>query len=147
MTPCSTVWTPSRQGIADELIEKDEAPRDLGDIGPENVAVDVFPIWKTVSNIEYDQEGDFGKDWQFGSVIEKNLFRQRVFLMCATNREYVSVLNEGAFKPDESGIITKVLEDMTGPTEAFKIASGEMTPGDYANDDTTIFQRGPGTAV
>ena len=22
-----------------------------------------------------------------------------------------------------------------------------MTPGDYANDDTTIFQRGPGTAV
>ena len=47
----------------------------------------------------------------------------------------------------KSGINAKVLEDMTGPTEAFKIASGEMTPGDYANDDTTIFQRGPGTAV
>ena len=92
------------------------------------------------------KKGTLGKT-AIWSVIEKNLFRQRVFLMCATNREYVSVLNEGAFKPEESGIDTKVLEDMTGPTEAFKIASGEMTPGDYATDDTTIFQRGPGTAI
>ena len=79
-----------------------------------------YPILSTT------KKGTLGKT-AIWSVIEKNLFRQRVFLMCATNREYVSVLNEGAFKPDESGINTKVLEDMTGPTEAFRIASGEMT--------------------
>ena len=66
-----------------------------------------YPILNTT------KKGTLGKT-AIWSVIEKNLFRQRVFLMCATNREYVSVLNEGAFKPDESGIIAKVLEDMTG---------------------------------
>jgi hypothetical protein len=55
----------------------------------------------------------------------------------------VSSLNEGAFKPEESGIDQKQLERVTGPTEVFRIASGEMTPGDYATADATIFQKGP----
>ena len=88
------------------------------------------------------RNGSLGKT-AIWSVVEKNLFRQRVFLMCATNRTYVSSLNEGAFKPEESGIDQKQLERVTGPTEVFRIASGEMTPGDYATADATIFQKGP----
>ena len=101
------------------------------------MAVDVFPIWKAVSNIEHGpKKGTLGKT-AIWSVIEKNLFRQRVFPSCVpqTGSMYPYSMKE-PFNPDESGINTKVLEDMTGPTEAFKIASGEMTPGDYANDDT-----------
>ena len=80
------------------------------------------------------------------SVIEKNLFRQRVFLMCATNREYVSTLNEGAFRPKDSGIDPEMLTDVTGPTQVFRIASGGMTPDDYATGDATIYQKGPPTS-
>ena len=80
------------------------------------------------------------------SVIEKNLFRQRVFLMCATNREYVSTLNEGAFRPKDSGIDPEMLTDVTGPTHVFRIASGGMTPDDYATGDATIYQKGPPTS-
>ena len=76
------------------------------------------------------------------SVIEKNLFRQRVFLMCATNREHVSTLNEGAYRPKESGVDSEMLTDVTGPTQVFRIASGGMTPDDYAKGDATIYQRG-----
>ena len=79
------------------------------------------------------------------SVIEKNLFRQRVFLMCATNREHVSTLNEGAYRPRESGINPEMLTDVTGPTQVFRIASGDMTPDDYAKADAAIYQKGPPT--
>ena len=94
-----------------------------------------YPILSTT------KKGSLGKT-AIWSVIEKNLFRQRVFLRCATNREHVSAMNERAAKPDDSGIDVKVLEDMTGPTEVFAIASGEMTSADYAADDSTIFQKG-----
>ena len=40
------------------------------------------------------RKGTLGKS-AIRSIIEKNLFRQRVFLMCATNRDNVSTLNEG----------------------------------------------------
>ena len=94
-----------------------------------------YPIMQTT------KKGSLGKT-AIWSIIEKNLFRQRVFLRCATNREHVSIMNERAFKPEDSGIDAKVLEDMTGPTEVFAIASGEMTSADYAADDSTIFQKG-----
>ena len=132
--------------IAEELIEKMRLQGILVTSDQRMWRSMYSQFGKQYSILSTTKKGTLGKT-AIWSVIEKNLFRQRVFLMCATNREHVSVLNEGAFKPDESGIIAKVLEDMTGPTEAFKIAGGEMTPGDYANDDTTIFQRGPGTAV
>ena len=132
--------------IAEELIEKMRLQGILVTSDQRMWRSMYSQFGKQYSILSTTKKGTLGKT-AIWSVIEKNLFRQRVFLMCATNREHVSVLNEGAFKPDESGIIAKVLEDMTGPKEAFKIAGGEMTPGDYANDDTTIFQRGPGTAV
>ena len=47
-------------------------------------------------------------------VIEKNLFRQRVFLMCATNREHASTLTEGAYQLERSGIESGVLREATG---------------------------------
>jgi len=97
-----------------------------------------FPILNTT------RKGSLGKT-AIWSVIEKNLFRQRVFLMCATNREHVSTLNEGAFKPDQSGIDDAFLREVTGPTEVFRIASGEMTRGDYASADAAVFQKGPAT--
>ena len=46
------------------------------------------------------------------AVMEKHLFRQRVFLMCATNRERVSTLNEGAYKLECSGIEPTVLKKL-----------------------------------
>ena len=96
---------------------------------------------KQYSTLSVTKKGSLGKT-AIWSVIEKNLFRQRVFLRCATNREHVSTMNERASKPEDSGIDVKVLEDMTGPTEVFAIASGEMTSADYAADDSTIFQKG-----
>ena len=54
-----------------------------------------------------------------------------------------ATLNEGAYKPDQSGIDPALLREVTGPTQVFKIASGEMTPEDYAAADATVFQRGP----
>ena len=97
-----------------------------------------YPVLQTT------KKGSLGKT-AIWSIIEKNLFRQRVFLRCATNREHVSIMNERAFKPEDSGIDVNFLEDATGPTEVFKIASGEMTPGDYSTDDSTIFQKGTAT--
>ena len=88
------------------------------------------------------RKGSLGKT-AIWSVIEKNLFRQRVFLMCATNREHVSALNEGAYKPDQSGIDPELLREVTGPTQVFRIASGEMAPEDYAAADAAVFQKGP----
>jgi len=97
---------------------------------------------KQFSILNTTRNGSLGKT-AIWSVIEKNLFRQRMFLMCATNREHVSALNEAAYKPDQSGIDPALLREVTGPTQVFKIASGEMTPEDYAAADATVFQRGP----
>ena len=51
-----------------------------------------YPILNTT------RKGSLGKT-AIWSVIEKNLFRQRVFLICATNREHVSVLNKPPLAP------------------------------------------------
>ena len=58
------------------------------------------------------KKGTLGKN-AIWSVIEKNLFRQRVFLICATNREHVSTLNEGAYRPKDSGVDPEMLADVT----------------------------------
>ena len=97
---------------------------------------------KQFSILNTTRNGSLGKT-AIWSVVEKNLFRQRVLLMCATNRDCVSTLNEGAYKPDQSGVDGDLLKEMTGPTQIFRIASGEMTPDDYANADATVFQKGP----
>ena len=75
------------------------------------------------------------------AVMEKHLFRQRVFLMCATNRDRVSTLNEGAYKLENSGIEPTVLKNATSATTTFALAGGEMVEEDYANIDSTIFQK------
>ena len=90
------------------------------------------------------RRGTLGKS-AIWSVIEKNLFRQRVFLMCATNREHVSTLNERAFRPKDSGVDPEMLTNVTGPTQVFRIASGDMTPDDYAKGDAPIYQKGAST--
>ena len=90
------------------------------------------------------RKGTLGKN-AIWSIIEKNLFRQRVFLMCATNREHVSTLNEGAYRPKDSGVDAEMLADVTGPTQVFRIASSDMTPDDYAKGDAPIYQKGTST--
>ena len=91
------------------------------------------------------RRGTLGK-YAIWSVIEKNLFRQRVFLMCASNRDHVSTLNEGAYRPKHSGVNAEMLADVTGATQVFRIASGDMTPEDYAKGDVPIYQKGTSTA-
>ena len=91
------------------------------------------------------RKGTLGK-YAIWSVIEKNLFRQRVFLMCASNRDHVSTLNEGAYRPKHSGVNAEMLADVTGATQVFRIASGDMTPDDYAKGDVPIYQKGTSTA-
>ena len=83
------------------------------------------------SPLRATRKGTLGKN-ALWSVIEKNLFRQRVFLMCASNRDHVSTLNEGAYRPKHSGVDPEMLADVTGATQVFRIASGDMTPDDYA---------------
>ena len=90
------------------------------------------------------RKGTLGKN-AIWSVIEKNLFRQRVFLMCASNRDHVSTLNEGAYRPKHSGVNAEMLADVTGATQVFRIASGDMTPDDYAKGDVPIYQKGSTT--
>ena len=65
--------------------------------------------------------------------------------MCATNREHVSTLNERAFRPKDSGVDLEMLTNVTGPTQVFRIASGDMTPDDYAKGDAPIYQKGAST--
>ena len=96
------------------------------------------------SPLRATRKGTLGKN-AIWSVIEKNLFRQRVFLMCATNREHVSTLNEGAYRPKHSGVNAEMLADVTGSTQVFRIASGDMTPDDYAKGDVPIYQKGTST--
>ena len=97
------------------------------------------------SPLRATRKGTLGKN-AIWSVIEKNLFRQRVFLMCASNRDHVSTLNEGAYRPKHSGVNTEMLADVTGATQVFRIASGDMTPDDYAKGDVPIYQKGTSTA-
>ena len=97
------------------------------------------------SPLRATRKGTLGKN-AIWSVIEKNLFRQRVFLMCASNRDHVSTLNEGAYRPKHSGVNAEMLADVTGATQVFRIASGDMTPDDYAKGDVPIYQKGTSTA-
>ena len=97
------------------------------------------------SPLRATRKGTLGKN-AIWSVIEKNLFRQRVFLMCASNRDHVSTLNEGAYRPKHSGVDPEMLADVTGATQVFRIASGDMTPDDYAKGDVPIYQKGSSTA-
>ena len=97
------------------------------------------------SPLRATRKGTLGKN-AIWSVIEKNLFRQRVFLMCASNRDHVSTLNEGAYRPKHSGVNPEMLADVTGATQVFRIASGDMTPDDYAKGDVPIYQKGTSTA-
>ena len=66
--------------------------------------------------------------------------------MCASNRDHVSTLNEGAYRPKHSGVNAEMLADVTGATQVFRIASGDMTPDDYAKGDVPIYQKGTSTA-
>ena len=97
------------------------------------------------SPLRATRKGTLGKN-AIWSVIEKNLFRQRVFLMCASNRDHVSTRNEGAYRPKHSGVNAEMLADVTGATQVFRIASGDMTPDDYAKGDVPIYQKGTSTA-
>ena len=97
------------------------------------------------SPLRATRKGTLGKN-AIWSVIEKNLFRQRVFLMCASNRDHVSTLNEGAYRPKHSGVNAEMLADVAGATQVFRIASGDMTPDDYAKGDVPIYQKGTSTA-
>ena len=97
------------------------------------------------SPLRATRKGTLGKN-AIWSVIEKNLFRQRVFLMCASNRDHVSTLNEGAYRPKHSGVNAEMLADVTGATQVFRIASGDMTPDDYAKRDVPIYQKYTSTA-
>ena len=97
------------------------------------------------SPLKATRRGTLGKN-AIWSVIEKNLFRQRVFLMCASNRDHVSTLNEGAYRPKHSGVNPEMLADVTGATQVFRIASSDMTPDDYAKGDVPIYQKGTSTA-
>ena len=40
----------------------------------------------------------------------------------------------------------EMLADVTGATQVFRIASGDMTPDDYAKGDVPIYQKGTSTA-
>ena len=71
----------------------------------------------------------------------KASFPSEGVLMCATNREHVSTLNEGAYQLERSGVESGVLREATGATKAFAITSGEMVEEDYAKTDAAIFQK------
>ena len=116
--------------LAVELVEKMRLQGILVTSDPRMWRSMYSQFGKQYTVLQTTKKGSLGKT-AIWSVIEKNLFRQRVFLRCATNREQVSIMNERAFKPEDSGIDVTVLEDMTGPTEVFAIASGEMTSADY----------------
>ena len=62
------------------------------------------------------------------SVIEKQLFRPRVLLMCAMDREKVLSLNAKAHIPGESGIDPTRLKVVTGPPTVFEA----FKPGETA---------------
>ena len=58
------------------------------------------------------------------SVIERQLFRQRVFLMCASDRAKIDQLNERAHRAEESGIDVDRLKIVTGPPTLFNAFQG-----------------------
>eukprot|EP00435_Cladocopium_sp_Y103_P002852 s3216_g1.t1 len=63
-------------------------------------------------------EGSAGKN-AIWSAIEKCLFRQRVFLMCASDRDAVDRLNQVAHRPQYSGINLFRLKTITSPPTLF----------------------------
>eukprot|EP00435_Cladocopium_sp_Y103_P021927 s3816_g5.t1 len=54
------------------------------------------------------------------AAIEKTLFRQRVFLMCASDRDAVDLLNKVAHQPKYSGISLHKLRTITSPPTLFR---------------------------
>ena len=58
------------------------------------------------------------------SVIERQLFRQRVFLMCASDRVKIDQLDERAHRAEESGINMERLKIVTGPPTLFNAFQG-----------------------
>ena len=68
-------------------------------------------------------DADLGKGviW---SVIERQLFRQRVFLMCASDRAKVDQLNERAHRAEDSGIEVERLKVVTCPPTLFTAFQG-----------------------
>ena len=68
-------------------------------------------------------DADLGKGviW---SVIERQLFRQRVFLMCASDRAKVDQLNERAHRAEDSGIEVERLKVVTCPPTLFNAFQG-----------------------
>eukprot|EP00435_Cladocopium_sp_Y103_P035836 s3147_g9.t1 len=63
-------------------------------------------------------EGSAGKN-AIWSAMEKALFRQRVFLMCASDRDAVDRLNQVAHQPKYSGISLFRLKTITSPPTLF----------------------------
>eukprot|EP00435_Cladocopium_sp_Y103_P036926 s488_g9.t1 len=63
-------------------------------------------------------EGSAGKN-AIWSAIEKALFRQRVFLMCSSDRDAVDRLNQVAHQPKYSGISLFRLKTITSPPTLF----------------------------
>ena len=68
-------------------------------------------------------DADLGKG-AIWSVIERQLFRQRVFLMCASDRERVYQLNERAHRAEDSGIDAERLKVVTCPPTLFDAYQG-----------------------
>ena len=58
------------------------------------------------------------------SVIERQLFRQRIFLMCASDRAKIDQLNERAHRTEESGIDMEKLKVVTVPPTLFNAFQG-----------------------
>eukprot|EP00435_Cladocopium_sp_Y103_P006431 s934_g2.t1 len=97
----------------------------LQDMGWDNVVV--FKIqdsdghsgmYKFMDTAEKAPEGSAGKN-AIWAAIEKSLFRQRVFLMCASDREAVDRLNQVAHQPKHSGISLHRLRTITSPPTLF----------------------------
>ena len=68
-------------------------------------------------------DADLGKG-AIWSVIERQLFRQRVFLMCASDRVRVDQLNERAHRAEDSGIDAERLKVVTCPPTLFDAFQG-----------------------
>eukprot|EP00435_Cladocopium_sp_Y103_P057865 s295_g20.t1 len=64
-------------------------------------------------------EGSAGKT-AIWAAIEKTLFRQRVFLMCSSDRDAADLLNTVAHQPEKSGIKMDRLKTITAPLFLFR---------------------------
>lgn len=82
---------------------------------------DVFPVRSSVQDVEEEErDGTALGKGAIWSVIEKQLFRQRVLLMCAMDREKVSAFNAKAhIQTEENATPTdeywKEVEELVAP--------------------------------